>query len=74
MKLLITILSLLLFSCSIETLKPNNKPTLPTFLEIAKAIGINFFFEDKESKTDLNLAMEKDMEALGRRVDKLPKN
>ncbi|MBY0486345.1 MAG: helix-turn-helix domain-containing protein [Flavobacteriaceae bacterium] len=50
------------------------KPTLPTFLEIAKAIGVNFFFEDKESKTDLNQAMERAMEALGRRADKLPKN
>lgn len=46
------------------------KPTLPTFLEIAKAIGVNFFFEDKESKTDLNQAMERAMEQLGRRVDK----
>ena len=50
------------------------KPTLPTFLEIAKAIKVNFFFEDQESKTDLNQAMEKAMEALGRRIDKLPKN
>ena len=49
-------------------------PTLPTFLKIAKAIDVNFFFEDKESKTDLNLAMEKAMEQLGRRTDKLPKN
>ena len=43
-------------------------------LKISKAIGVNFFFEDKESKTDLNQAMEKAMEALGRRVDKLSKN
>ena len=50
------------------------KPTLDTFLQVGKAIGVNFFFEDKENKTDLNLAMEKAMEALGRRVDKLPKN
>jgi len=49
-------------------------PTLPTFLKIAKAIGVNFFFEDKESKVDFNLAMEKAMEQLGRRPDKLPKN
>jgi hypothetical protein len=47
---------------------------LPTFLEIAKSIEVNFFFEDKESKTDLNLAMEKAMETLGRIADKLPKN
>jgi transcriptional regulator with XRE-family HTH domain len=49
-------------------------PTLPTFLKIAKAVDVNFFFEDKESKTDLNLAMEKAMEQLGRRPVKLPKN
>lgn len=49
-------------------------PTLPTFLKIAKAIGVNFFFEDNESKTDFNLAMENAMEQLGRRPDKLPKN
>ena len=50
------------------------KPTLDTFLQVAKAIKVNFFFEDQDSKTDLNLAMEKAMEQLGRRVDKLPKN
>ena len=49
-------------------------PTLPTFLKISQAIGVNFLFEDKESKTDLNLAMERAMEQLGKRVDKLPKN
>lgn len=49
-------------------------PTLPTFLKIAKAIEVNFFFEDKNSLTDLNLAMESVMENLGRRIDKLPKN
>ncbi|SNA77228.1 helix-turn-helix domain-containing protein [Flavobacterium psychrophilum] len=49
-------------------------PTLPTFLKIAKAIGVNFFFEDKESKTDLNLAMERAMENIGRRTDKISKN
>ena len=49
-------------------------PTLPTFLKIAKAIGVNFFFEDKEGTSDLNLAMEKSMESLGRRPDKLPMN
>lgn len=50
------------------------KPTLPTFLEIAKAIKVNFFFEDQEDKTDLNQCFERAMEQLGRRVDKLPKN
>lgn len=50
------------------------KPTLDTFLQVAKAIKVNFFFEDQESKTDLNQAMERAMETLGRRPDKLPKN
>ena len=49
-------------------------PTLPTFLKIAKAIGVNFFFEDQESKVDFNVAMENAMEQLGRRPNKLPKN
>ena len=49
-------------------------PNMDTFLKVAKAIEVNFFFEDRESKTDLNLAMEKAMEQLGRRVNKLPKN
>lgn len=50
------------------------KVTLPVFLKIANSLEVNFFFEDKESKTDLNLAMEKAMDQLGRRVAKLPKN
>jgi len=49
-------------------------PDIRTFLKVAKAIEVNFFFEDRESKTDLNLAMERAMEELGRRVEKLPKN
>jgi hypothetical protein len=32
-----------------------------------------FFFEDKESKTDLNSCNGKAMEQMGRGVDKLPK-
>lgn len=50
------------------------KPTLDTFLQVSKAIKVNFFFEDQEAKTDLNKCFEKAMEQLGRRVDKLPKN
>lgn len=50
------------------------KPTLDTFLQVSKAIKVNFFFEDQEDKTDLNLCFEKAMEQLDRRVDKLPKN
>ena len=50
------------------------EPKLGNFLKYAKAIGVNFFFEDQESKVDLNFAMEKAMESLGRRPDKLIKN
>ncbi|WP_278035900.1 helix-turn-helix domain-containing protein [Flavobacterium nitratireducens] len=50
------------------------KPNLDTFLSVAKAIKVNFFFEDQESKTDLNIVFERAMEQLGRRMDKLPKN
>ncbi|MNX56698.1 helix-turn-helix protein [compost metagenome] len=50
------------------------KPTLDTFLQIAKAVKVNFFFEDQEDKSDLNQCFERAMEALGRRVNKLPKN
>ena len=50
------------------------KPTLDTFLQVSKAIKVNFFFENQEDKTDLNQCFEKAMEQLGRRVDKLPKN
>lgn len=50
------------------------KPTLDTFLQVAGAIKVNFFFEDKENKTDLNKCFEKAMTELGRRPDKLPKN
>lgn len=49
-------------------------PTLATFISIAKALKVNFFFEDQEDKSDLSKVFEKAMEALGRRADKLPKN
>lgn len=35
---------------------------------------VNFFFEDKEGKTELNVAFERAMEQLGRRPDKLGRN
>jgi DNA-binding phage protein len=50
------------------------KPTLDTFLQVAKSIKVNFFFEDQEDKSDLNQCFEKAMEQLGRRIEKLPKN
>ena len=49
-------------------------PNLNTFLLIANAIGINFFFEDKDSTTKMNEIFEAAMTELGRRPDKLPKN
>lgn len=50
------------------------KVSLKNFLIIAKAIEINFFFESKDSETDLNIAFEKAMESIGRRPLKMPKN
>ncbi len=50
------------------------KPTLDTFLQVAKAIKVNFFFEDQEDKSNLNLAFEKAMTEIGRRSKKLPQN
>lgn len=50
------------------------KPTLDTFLSVAKAIGVNVFFEDQEGNTELNACFERAREQLGRRPDKLPKN
>lgn len=49
-------------------------PNINTFLKVAKAINVNFFFEDKDSKADMNVVFEKAMTALGRRPDNLPKN
>jgi DNA-binding phage protein len=50
------------------------KPNLDTFLQVAEAVGVNFFFEDRDRVTDLNQLFEKAMEDLGRRPDKLSKN
>ena len=50
------------------------KPTLETFLQVAQALKVNFFFEDQEGKTDLNIAFEKAMTEIGRRPENLPKN
>lgn len=49
-------------------------PTLRVFLQIATALEVNFFFEDKEDKTELSVIFEKAMTELGRRPDKLNKN
>ena len=50
------------------------KPTLETFLKVAKSIKVNFFFEDQENKSDLNIAFEKAMIGIGRRAKNLPQN
>ena len=49
-------------------------PNLNTFLKVAKAIKVNFFFEDQENKSDLNIAFEKAMTEIGRRAKNLPQN
>lgn len=49
-------------------------PNMHTFLKVAKAIKVNFFFEDQENKTDLNVVFEKAITELGRRSKNLPKN
>jgi len=51
-----------------------NEPSLSIFLTIAKALGVNFFFESKDSETDLNKAFQEAMDKLGRNPDDLPKN
>jgi len=50
-------------------------PRLDLFLKIAGAIGVNFFFEDKDNlDINYNKLMEQAMTQLGRRPDNLPKN
>ena len=51
------------------------KPNLDVFLQIAKAVGVNFFFEDKDSTTDLSVLFNKAMDTLYRRnTDSISKN
>ncbi len=42
-------------------------PKLDNFITLCQTVGITLFFEDKEGNTDLNLAMEKAINELGRR-------
>lgn len=49
-------------------------PSMAVFLNIAKAVGVNFFIDDKSGTTDLNVCFENAMASLGRRADKLNKN
>jgi hypothetical protein len=49
-------------------------PTMRVFLALSQAVGINFFFEDKEGTSELNVAFEKAMQELGRRENPLRSN
>lgn len=49
-------------------------PTLPLFLKMCRAVGVNLFLDNKDSDTDFNQLFEKAMAELGRRPDMLPKN
>lgn len=49
-------------------------PSLKNFISIAQAIGVNVFFESKDSPTELNELFERAMAELGRRPDRLPRN
>jgi len=46
-------------------------PSLKIFISISIAIGMNWFLEDKEGTTELNVEFEKAMSELGRRPDNL---
>lgn len=52
----------------------NHKPNLDIFLQVAKAIGVYFFLEDKEQKSDLSICFNRAMDKLGRNPEKLNKN
>lgn len=49
-------------------------PRLDIFLNISKAVGVNFFVEDKEGTTELTELFEQAMTELGRRPEHLQKN
>lgn len=49
-------------------------PTMENFIKICNAVKVNFFFEDKESKTDLSEMFNRAMDALGRNPENLPQN
>lgn len=46
-------------------------PNLRTFITVAKAIDVNFFFEDRDGDTNLTAIFEAAMTELGRRPDKM---
>lgn len=45
-------------------------PSLDSFLKICKVVKVNFFFEDIEGKSDLNILFNRAMDKLGRMVKK----
>ena len=49
-------------------------PNLNTFIKVAKAIKVNFFFADIDDTTDIDKLFESAMTELGRRPDRLPQN
>ncbi|WP_271407305.1 helix-turn-helix domain-containing protein [Tenacibaculum soleae] len=49
-------------------------PSIKNFLILAKAVEVNFFFEDKQGNSDLNQAFNNAMQKLGRVEDDLRKN
>ncbi len=49
-------------------------PSLKNFIAIARAINVNFFFEDQDGETELSEIYEAAMKDLGRRPDNLSEN
>lgn len=50
------------------------KPNLELFLNLAQAVGVYFFFEDKDGNSDLAKCFQRAMNELGRRTDDFPMN
>lgn len=51
-----------------------HSPGLDVFINVARALRVNFFFEDKESVTDLSVIFNKAMDKLGRNPENLNLN
>jgi len=58
----------------IDIFENRKTPTLLQFLQICNCIGVNFFFESKNSTSINNDTFERAMTAMGRREDNLTKN
>lgn len=50
-----------------RTLEMETEPSLSNFLAIAKALGLHFYFESKNSETDLNKCIENAKEKIDRK-------